>query len=94
MRKVGSRELKNRLGRYLQMIRRGESLEITDRGTTVAKLVPPASHESEGSWGVQAFLAALSREGNVRVATQRIKPSRAAKSKGRPASEAIIEDRR
>ena len=32
MRKVGSREFKNRMGRYLSAVRNGQSLLITDRG--------------------------------------------------------------
>ena len=32
MKTVGSRELKNRLGRYLGLVRRGETIIVTDRG--------------------------------------------------------------
>src|SRR6266403_1271252 len=37
----GSRELKNRLGRYLGFVGRGETIIVTDRGKPVARLVPP-----------------------------------------------------
>jgi len=40
MRKVGSRELKNRLGRYLSLVEKGHTILVTDRGKPVAKLVP------------------------------------------------------
>ncbi len=40
MRKIGSRELKNRLGAYLQVVRQGQTLVITDRGKAIAKLSP------------------------------------------------------
>lgn len=47
MRKVGSRELKNRLGRYLSAVRKGESLLVTDRGKTVAQISPVKAEPSE-----------------------------------------------
>ncbi len=38
--KVGVRELRQNLSVYLRRVRRGESLEVTDRGHSVALLVP------------------------------------------------------
>ena len=43
MRKVGSREFKKRMGRYLSEVRKGL---ITDRGQPVAKVSPPELEES------------------------------------------------
>jgi prevent-host-death family protein len=37
---VGARELKTRLGAYLQQVRQGRTLVITDRGQPVAELKP------------------------------------------------------
>jgi prevent-host-death family protein len=37
---VGSRELKTRLGTYLERVRRGETIIVTDRGTPVAEMRP------------------------------------------------------
>ena len=37
---VGSRELKTRLGSYLQRVRHGQSFIVTDRGEPVAELRP------------------------------------------------------
>ena len=37
---VGSRELKTHLGRYLQRVRRGEVVLVTDRDEPVAELRP------------------------------------------------------
>ncbi|QXC59497.1 type II toxin-antitoxin system prevent-host-death family antitoxin [Aquihabitans sp. G128] len=37
---VGVRELKNNLSRYLERVREGEDLVITDRGRPVARLSP------------------------------------------------------
>src|SRR6266576_3584300 len=38
MRRIGSRELKNRLGRYLREVKRGSSLLITKRGGHLATI--------------------------------------------------------
>jgi len=40
MEKVGIRELKNNLSKYLQDIRRGKSLVITDRQESIALIEP------------------------------------------------------
>ena len=37
---VGARELKTRLGRYLNRVRRGETIIVTDRHEPVAELRP------------------------------------------------------
>ena len=40
MKKVGCRELKNRLGRYLARVEAGETIVVTDRGKPVAQMTP------------------------------------------------------
>lgn len=40
MDRVGVRNLKNHLSEYLARSRRGEVIEVTDRGVPVARLVP------------------------------------------------------
>ncbi|MFO0983618.1 MAG: type II toxin-antitoxin system prevent-host-death family antitoxin [Planctomycetota bacterium] len=37
---VGVRDLKARLSHYLRMVRQGRTIEITDRGQTVGRIVP------------------------------------------------------
>lgn len=37
---VGIRELRNHLSRYLDQVRRGEEITITDRGRAVARILP------------------------------------------------------
>lgn len=44
---VPSRELKNRLGKYLKLVKEGETVRITDRGRPIACIVPLGSQESE-----------------------------------------------
>src|SRR5688572_7896540 len=43
---VGARELKTRLGSYLQRVREGRTLVVTDRGQPVAELRPVPSDAS------------------------------------------------
>ena len=44
---VSVSELKANLSRYLREVRRGGEIQVTDRGTPVARLVPPAEPEDE-----------------------------------------------
>lgn len=40
MRAIGIRELRQHASRYLREVQRGETIEVTDRGHPVARLVP------------------------------------------------------
>lgn len=40
MERIGVRELRQHASRYLARVARGETLEVTDRGRPVARLVP------------------------------------------------------
>jgi prevent-host-death family protein len=40
MKSIGVRELRQRATEYLRLVQQGESVEITDRGTPIALLVP------------------------------------------------------
>ena len=46
---VGSRELKTHLGRYLQRVRRGETVLVTDRDEPVAELRPVGAADATAS---------------------------------------------
>jgi prevent-host-death family protein len=88
--RVGARELKARLGRYLQAVRQGSTLVVTDRGEPVAELRPLGSNGS----ATDAGLAALEALGVLtRPARPRLAPFRPLRSSGRPLSEAIDEGR-
>lgn len=93
MRKVGSREFKNRLGRYLAAVRKGQSLLITDRGRPVAKLIPADSEEAPED-PLRARLLELEAQGLIRLPKRPIKDFKPVPSRGKLASEMIIEDRR
>jgi prevent-host-death family protein len=61
--RVGIRELRQNLSRYVARTLRGESFEVTDRGRPVGRLVPPASGE--------VWLDELVAQGLVRPAQRR-----------------------
>jgi prevent-host-death family protein len=93
MKTVGSRELKNRLGRYLALVREGETIIVTDRGKTVAQIVPPNPDRGD-SENLEQILKQLEAEGHLRLGTRPFKPFKPIKVKGKPLSQIIIEDRR
>lgn len=67
MKTVGLRELKNRLSEYVQQVRSGESILVTDRGEVVAELRLPDESSVERS--VPRGLLGLARRGLVTLGT-------------------------
>lgn len=94
MKKVGSRELKNRLGRYLAQVERGETIVVTDRGRPVARLAP-VSPEGPDQKTLEEVLKELAAAGHIRLALQPRRPARRKliRAKGKPLSRTILEDR-
>jgi prevent-host-death family protein len=86
---VGIRELKNKLSFYLEKVKAGEQLAVTDRGAVIAYVLPAASvPETEG-------LIKLVREerafwGGGKPAGLEAPP----RVRGMPVSAIIIEERR
>jgi prevent-host-death family protein len=93
MRTVGSRELKNRLGRYLGIVSKGESILITDRGKPVAKLVSAEPHPKQIST-IEERLRELEAAGHLRLAPGKLRRIKPVPAKGKTASQMIIDDRR
>jgi prevent-host-death family protein len=57
MAKVGVRELRQNLSKYLERVKEGESLEVTEHGREVARLVPSRANayaELAARFGVRA----------------------------------------
>ena len=89
--KVGARELKNRLGHYLAVVKAGETVYVTDRGRIVAEMKP----RSLGRSTEAEALAGLVADGTVTLGSGRHEdcvPVRQAR-RGKRASQMIIEDR-
>jgi prevent-host-death family protein len=64
-RKIGLRELKNRLSHYVRQVRAGHEIQVTDRGEVVAELVPPRRRAAPVNG--QEGLAELARRGLVTI---------------------------
>ena len=86
--RVGIRELKSKLSRYLRRVEEGERIEVTNRGKVIAFLIPAKGQSVDNvAWRlVEEGLASWSGE----------KPHGSrnpVKGRGRLVSEIIIEDR-
>lgn len=89
---VASKELKNRLGRYLSLVKKGDTIQITARGEPVACLVPAGNDLSSAA----RVLAQVASKGGVRLGTGEFKPSRkaAALGPGKTVAEMVADQRR
>ena len=79
--KVGVRELRNNLSRYLVRVHTGDEVVVTDHGREIAKIVPMANRERKPS-----MLDRLVAEGLV---APPMKARRPLPSRGIPTSEAV-----
>ncbi len=89
--KIGTRALKNHLGEYLQRVKAGEVIYVTDRGKVVAE-IRPAPRAEEGE---EQILRRLAAEGLVTPGEGRhedFAPFPVAR-RGKRASQMIVEDR-
>ena len=64
--RVGSRELKTRLGSYLKRVQAGETILVTDRGEPVAELRPLQTSDNE----TEAAFQRMAAEGLVTLPTR------------------------
>ncbi len=91
---AGVRELKNRLSHYLFLIKKGEKVVVTERGTPIAIL--HALDNTKVGMSREKKLAILARKGMIRLPVKKkfdtaFKP---VPIKGKPVSKIVIEDRR
>ena len=86
---VGVRELKNNLSYYLRSVKQGQPIKVTERGESIAMLVP--SKQDSGS----RIAEALSRKGIGSWKGGKPKgASRKVTVKGKPVSKIVLEERR
>lgn len=86
---IGVRKLKNRLSFYLNQVKRGRALQVTDRGQKIALIIPMPQTSDE------ATLWELAKAG--RLAWAGGKPAGAPRPlaiRGPSVAQAVIEDRR
>ena len=71
MTRVSSKELKNRLGRYLRLVRSGRPVQVTGRGRIIACILPTSSSEERQT---ARLLASLVAKGGIRLGTGKLRP--------------------
>jgi prevent-host-death family protein len=86
---VGVRELKNRLSHYLRDVKQGRSITITERGQSVAVLMPAGTHPD-----AQVARELIQRGIGSWKGTKPKGASRRVAIKGRRVSRIILEERR
>jgi prevent-host-death family protein len=88
---VPARELKNRLGKYLQRVRGGESVVITDRGVPIAELRPL----TEDHLSPEQRLERMADAGDLTLpgAGKRLARPRLLTVRGKLLSTSLLEDR-
>lgn len=82
---VGIRELKEKLSTYVDKVRRGEEIVLTDRGKEIARVIPISRERSAVNHLVESGRAAWTggKPGGMK----------GVKAKGKPISKTILEDR-
>ncbi len=91
---VGSRVLKNRLGKYLDLVRRGEPVRITDRNRPIGCILPLA--DAGPGQPQNEVLARLIANGSLRLGTGEFsrQPSAARLRPGKSIVKMLAEERR
>lgn len=90
LRTVGARELKTRLGTYIEQVRRGATLIVTERGEPVAELRPITRRDDDEASRLEHLcaLGVLTRRSRARLA-----PFRPIRASGPGLARAVIEGR-
>ncbi len=87
---VGARELKTRLGTYLQRVRLGQRIVVTERGIPVAEL----RSLREGDENLDARILRLEAAGLLtRPTRESLAPLLAIRGRGTSLAQAVVEDR-
>jgi antitoxin (DNA-binding transcriptional repressor) of toxin-antitoxin stability system len=71
MKSVGIKALKNNLSRYLDLVRQGEVILVTDRDEIIAELRLPSEFIPSRVSPWVTFLESQARRGALRLATRR-----------------------
>ena len=90
-------ELKNRLSRYLDYVRKGGIVRVFDRDRPVADIIPVASARTSGTPALDAILNELERKGMIRRAAGKLPPDFLTRKLPRASAsvlEALLEERR
>jgi prevent-host-death family protein len=94
MKTAGVADLKAHLSRYLERVKAGQEVTITERGLPVAKLVPFERAGQARSRRDRLVRAGLLLPGRGKVRAQLLKPPVGDPALGRSVLEALVEERR
>lgn len=85
---VGIRELRDRLSHYLELVKAGEAITVTDHGREIATITPSGEDPA-----IQRLREMAARGEIIWSGKRPYIPKRMIRVKGKPLSETIIEDR-
>jgi prevent-host-death family protein len=92
--KAGVAQLKAGLSRYLERVKAGQEVLVTDRGRPVAKLVPIAAAARKGTRRERLVREGLLLPGRGRVRASLLETPSGKPAAGRSVLEALLEERR
>lgn len=92
--RAGVAELKSGLSRFLDRVRGGQEILVTDRGRPIAKLVPVAGGAREGSRRDRQVREGLLLPGRGKLRRSLLEAPKGESRQGRGVLEALIEERR
>lgn len=85
--KVNVRELKSRLSHYLRLTKAGETVEITERGTPIGRIIPTSA-------SIQDRLEAMTQTGLILWNQRKLRPRKpVATARKGSIAQLLIEDR-
>ena len=89
---TGVRDLKNNLSKYLNSVKNGAGILVTEHGRPIARILP----EPQKKKSIEEQLAPLVADGVVHLPSTKLRPAArpTIESKGKMSSEIVIEDRR
>ena len=92
--KAGVAELKAGLSRYLERVKAGHEILVTDRGQPVAKIVPIPAEARRGSRRKRLVREGLLVPGRGRIRASLLRPPAGGADGGRAVLDALLEERR
>jgi prevent-host-death family protein len=93
MKCAGVADVKANLSRYLEQVKRGQEIIVTDRGRPVAKLVPlPPTEEAESARRERLIRAGVILPGKGRLRRSLLKPPRGPRASA-GVLDALLEER-
>jgi len=92
--KAGVAELKAGLSRYLDRVKAGHEVVVTDRGQPVAKIVPIGGSARRGTRRERLVREGMLLPGRGRARASLLRPPAGSATKGRAVLDALLEERR